>query len=248
MNDARQPTSIERMESRVLELEMKLAGGTAGADADADADVSSRLDALVRSAYAPPSSSSSAASGGSNNNSKRSALHEDFLVIDRLLRELDISPISGPTTAGVGGGGGGGGDDGNGVVDATTPMAYRRMEVLANAESIGRNIEMLARIRDLVGVGTRVAPADGSSSSSSSSGVVNCPIVSSGRYDFPSDPDAIDRLDRLCYRVASLSGRAVAASRRADDILNSYGGIVMALSEKMVLAEEQMNDRKIRGG
>ena len=73
--------------------------------------------------------------------------------------------------------------------------------------------------------------------------VVNCPIVSSGRYDLPSDPDVIDRLNRLCYRIASLSGRVVDATRRADDMLNSYGGIVMALSEKMVLAEEQVNDK-----
>lgn len=73
--------------------------------------------------------------------------------------------------------------------------------------------------------------------------VVNCPIVSSGRYDLPSDPDVIDRLNRLCYRIASLSGRVVDATRRADNMLNSYGRIVMALSEKMVLAEEQVNDK-----
>ncbi len=71
---------------------------------------------------------------------------------------------------------------------------------------------------------------------------MNCPIVSSGRYDLPSDPDVIDRLDGLCFRVANLCGRVAAASRRADDMLNSYAGIVMALSEKMVLAEEQMNE------
>ena len=93
-------------------------------------------------------------------------------------------------------------------------------------------------------IGTRTTTApDGSSSSLSSSGVVNCPIVSSARYDLPSDPDVVDRLDRLCYRVASLSGRVVIATRRADDILNSYGRIVIALSEKMVLAEEQVNDK-----
>jgi hypothetical protein len=43
-----------------------------------------------------------------------------------------------------------------------------------------------------------------------------------------------------------LSGRAVDASRRADNMLNSYGKIVMALSEKMVLAEEQLKEAAAR--
>ena len=105
---------------------------------------------------------------------------------------------------------------------------------------------MVARVRDLVAIGTRAAAvATGGSSPSPSSGVVNCPIVSSGRYDLPSDPDAIERLDRLCYRVANVCRRVSDASRRADDMLDSYGRIVMALSEKMVLAEEQIHDGKI---
>jgi hypothetical protein len=126
------------------------------------------------------------------------------------------------------------------------------MEVLANANSMRRDVETVARIRDLVAIGTRATAVatDGSSSSSSSSssGVVNCPVVSSGRYDLPSDPDVIERLDKLCYRVANMCRRVSDASRRADDMLDSYGGIVMALSEKMVLAEEQIHDGKIGSG
>jgi hypothetical protein len=243
MSGAGQPTTaIEGMESRVLELELKLAGGATppvagvGGLTTTKNDVSSRLDALMRSmSSAPPSSSSSTVAAGGRANAKRAALHEDFRAIDRLMSELDVSPVSSPTAAA-----GGGGDN------SAAPMAYRRMEVLANAESMRRDMEMMARIRDLVAIGTRAAATDGSPSSSS--GVVNCPIVTSGRYDLPSDPDAIERLDALCYRAANLCGRVAAASRRADNMLSSYGGIVMALSEKMVLAEEQINDRKIGSG
>ena len=172
------------------------------ADLERVADVSSRLDGLMRSAL--------------STSSKRGALHDDFLAINKLLLELDISSIAGPTAN---------------ADEDDAPLVYRRYEILANAESMRRDMEILARIRNLVAIGTKAGGAGEAA---------NCPIVTTSRYDISNDPDAIDRLDRLCYRVANLSGRAVDASRRADNMLNSYGKIVMALSEKMVLAEEQV--------
>ena len=182
------------------------------ADLERVTDVSSRLDGLMRSAL-------------STSSSKRGALHDDFRAINKLLLELDISSIAGPTAN---------------ADEDDAPMVYRRYEILANAESMRRDMEILARIRDLVAIGTK-AGAGGITTE-----VANCPIVTTSRYDISNDPDAIDRLDRLCYRVANLSGRAVDASRRADNMLNSYGKIVMALSEKMVLAEEQLKEAAAR--
>ena len=185
-----------------MELELRLA------DLERVADVSSRLDGLMRSAL--------------STSSKRGALHDDFLAINKLLLELDISSIAGPTAN---------------ADEDDAPLVYRRYEILANAESMRRDMEILARIRDLVAIGTKAGGAGEAA---------NCPIVTTSRYDISNDPDAIDRLDRLCYRVANLSGRAVDASRRADNMLNSYGKIVMALSEKMVLAEEQLKEAAAR--
>ena len=182
------------------------------ADLELVADVSSRLDGLMRSAL-------------STSSSKRGALHDDFRAINKLLLELDISSIAGPTAN---------------ADEDDAPMVYRRYEILANAESMRRDMEILARIRDLVAIGTK-AGAGGITTE-----VANCPIVTTSRYDISNDPDAIDRLDRLCYRVANLSERAVDASRRADNMLYSYGKIVMALSEKMVLAEEQLKEAAAR--
>jgi len=191
------------MELRLADLERRLYA----VDTDADvADISSRIDGLMRSAL-------------STSSSKRGALHDDSRAINKLLLELDMSSIAGPTAT---------------ADEDDAPMVYRRLEVLANAESMRRDMEILARIRDLVAIGTKAGAGE----------VANCPIVTSSRYDISNDSETIDRLDRLCYRVANLSGRVLNASRRADDMLNLYGKIVMALSEKLVLAEEQLNDNK----
>jgi hypothetical protein len=159
------PTSMERMESRVAELELQLgSGGGIGAVAGAvvvDADVSSRLDALMRSVRSSLTSVPPGGGGGggrmrTDENAKRAALHEDCVVINRLLRELDVSSIAGPTASvAVAAGGSPIGDDGpigGGVVDPMmTPVAYRRMEVLANAESMRRDLvrSIAVRIRQL---------------------------------------------------------------------------------------------------
>ena len=148
-NNGQLTTSIEGMESRVLELELKLAGGglafppssvvvvaAAGAGSATTktktkttiADVSSRLDALMRSASSAPAAAAAAAGGGRGgegiggtiDNTKRAALHEDFRAIDRLVSELDIiSSFSGPTTTSAAAGGGGDDDDDDDDDDAS---------------------------------------------------------------------------------------------------------------------------------
>jgi hypothetical protein len=154
------------MESRVAALELKLAGGggigttttttTSAVDGIVvDADVSSRLDALVRSVMMSSSSAPTVGVGGigTNENPKRTALHEDYVAINRLLRDLDVSSIAGPTASVVVAAGGSviGDDESTGVVvdPMMTPMAYRRMEILANADSMGRDLvrSIVVRIR-----------------------------------------------------------------------------------------------------
>lgn len=113
-----------------------------------------------------------------------------------------------------------------------------------------RDMDLLAHVRDLTSIGTRTDVASGAkaaiiavnspSSAAAASRVVNCPIISSERYNFPSDPMAVQKLDAICLRVAELIERTAMASQRADVMLKSYGNIMMALSEKMVLAEEQI--------
>ncbi len=226
-----------------------------------DNDISTRLDKLMRSVASSSSSSSSTAAAARGKqshassslsssaspsisnaealHSKRCALHDDYLVIHRLLSELDVSPIAGPTTAAAVG------DESN---VNSSPLLFRRMEILASHKTMKRDMDLLAQIRDLTSIGTKTEGGNGNNCSSlatlttsSSSRVVNCPIISSERYNLPSNPEAIHQLDKLCDRVTTLVERCAMASQRADCMLNSYGMIMMAMSEKIVLVEEQVH-------
>lgn len=257
------------IESRLAELELKLLGAQSVVSAsDNGKDISTRLDKILmrssatssstaevvargKQSSAPPSSSSS-----SNMNAQallsnqRSELHEDYRVIHRILSELDISPTLGPTTTATASAG----DSNNGNSFA---LISRRMEILASCETMKRDMDLLAQIRDLTSIGTKTDSSLSTTSSSAAaavavssttSRVVNCPIVSSERYNLASNPEAIQQLDTLCIRVKTLIERCAMASQRADGMLNSYGKIMMALSEKMVLAEEQMQSLQRVGG
>lgn len=128
-----------------------------------------------------------------------------------------MSPLSGPS----------------GTNNNNTPLLFRRQQVLASCQSIKRDMELLARIRDLTSIGRKASEI-------SESKVVDCPIVSSDRYNITSDPDAVERLDSICFRAASLNKRAAVISHRTDQLLNSYSQIMGALAEKIVLAKEQI--------
>lgn len=232
MNDSSTtPTPLEQMESRLAELELKLLGAPFSSPLSTNVDVSSRLAKLMRVVTdrrppAPVTPPRSGADAAKRADSRRAVLHEEFRTIDRLLSELDASPLAGPSAAAGAGG------------TVAPPLGYRRMEVLASAGAMKRDMDLLGRVRDLTSIGTKDTVAG--TGSVDGSKVVNCPIVTSERYDLPSDPEAAERLERLCFRLARLNQRTAVASRCADEMLNSYGKIMMALSEKMVLAEEQI--------
>lgn len=221
-------TTLEQMESRISELEMKFGRAvppsSAGQLSSPEADVNSRIEKFMRTTAASPCNG-----GAKADSSKRTALREEFRTIDRLLSELALSPLAGNTASGA----------------AAPPIVFRRMQILAASESMKRDMELLARIRDLTLVGmvasSNTVQEGGTADASGISRVVNCPIISSERYNLPSDPEVAERLERLCFRVAKLNKQSALISQRADSYLDSYGKIMMALSEKMVLAEESKN-------
>ncbi|KAK1741730.1 hypothetical protein QTG54_007303 [Skeletonema marinoi] len=209
------PTPLEQLELRLAELELKIGTSVVSSSSQTqNIDVTSRLDNLLRieTSRRPPAPPTAKASDASLH-TKRAALHQEFRTIDRLLSELAMSPLAGPA-ASVGG-------------NANAPLLFRRQEILASSDSMKRDMEVLSRIRELTMIG-------------SESNVVNCPIIASERYNLPSDPEAKERLERLCFRAAEVHKRSTAVSIRADRMLDSYGKVMMALSEKMVLAEEQI--------
>lgn len=219
---------IEQLESRLAELELNLLGVSSGDSTTAannNVDVTTRLDKLLQSATstsAPPINNDNKTTTDSS--SKREALHNEYRTIDKLLSDLSISPISGPTESASS--------------TSNAPMVYRRLEVLSSAESMKKDMELLSKIRDLTSIGRKETGSGNSKISADD--VVNCSILSSDKYNLSSDPEVIDRLDRLCYRVAMLNQRAVSAAQKVDNMVNSYGTVMSALNEKMVLAEEQI--------
>lgn len=127
-----------------------------------------------------------------------------------------MSPLAGPSVTGAN----------------NAPLLFRMQQVLASCESMKRDMELLAKIRDLTSIGRKA-------SESNESKVIDCPIVSSDRYNMTSDPDVIETLDSICFRAASLNKRAAVISHRTDLLLNSYSQIISALAEKIVLVKEQ---------
>lgn len=223
------PSTSERLDLRLARLELEFGTSLAATGTNTShgqvasgTDALSRIDALIRSKTerrppAPPSARVSDAT----TESKRVALHEDFRTVDRLLSELAISPLAGPTASGG---------------SANAPLIFRRMEVLASSESMKRDMELLARIRDLTNIGTKTTEKG----SDSESKVANCPVVSSDKFNLSSDPEALERLEKLCFRIANISKRSATVSQRADEMLSTYSEVMRALSEKIVLAEEQL--------
>ena len=215
-------TSLDQIESRLAALELKVVGPASSSSSSAD--VTSRIDRLMRSTAGTTSSDDTtnklSSDAKAKAESKRLALREEYRTIDRLLSELEISPTVGPTESA---------SSGN-----NAPMVFRRMEVLASADYLKRDMELLARIRDLTAIGTKVSAVG------TPSDVVNCPIITSERYNLPLEPEAAERLEGLCFRVAKLNQRTAILSQRVDKMVNSYGKVMSALSEKMVLAEEQI--------
>ena len=239
MSASTPPTSLENMEARLAQIELKLAGATPSSSVQqSDDDVTSRINKLMRLIEInrlPPTSTTaplpkkSTATDIDKANAKRVALHEEYQTIDRLLSDkLALSPIAGPAAAAAS-------SDKN-----NAPMVFRRMEILASSKSMKRDMDLLAQLRDLTNIGTKTTPGRIDGSGEGESKIVNCPIITSERYNLPSNPEAKERLEQLCFRVARLNQRTAGVSQKVDDMLNSYGTVMMAMSEKMVLAEEQI--------
>ena len=168
------------------------------------------------------------------------ALHQEFQTIDRLLGELSFTPLAGPTAASsISSGGSGSGS----ATIGEAPLLFRKMEILSTAESMKRDMDLLARIRDLTSIGTKSTAGGSAAVTTTTASTVdhaNCPIISSERYNLPSDPEQVDRLERVCHRVANLHQRSAGIALRVDSLLDCYSEVMGALSEKIVLAEEQI--------
>ena len=113
------------------------------------------------------------------------------------------------------------------------PLMYRRQEILASKESFQSDIQHLSAIRDLLLLKSK--------SSSSENKYANAPIISSDSYTLATDPSNIKRLDKVTHKIVEVQSRASQLGSRLDHLLNLYEKVILAASEKIVLADEELH-------
>lgn len=182
----------------------------------------------------------------------------DFAKIDRLMAELDAgSVLSHQGTAGLVSG------PSAAQQPLTAPLLYRRQEVLASAEALKIGMDRLGEIRDLLDSVTtssaaQVAAARSggpaktaggpSAQSKSTADFANSSLITSDRYEYAADADAMRRLQDVSVQAADINARSVSVAIRVDNLISQYHRIMTLLSEKCVLVDEELSVLEMKRG
>lgn len=115
------------------------------------------------------------------------------------------------------------------------PILYRRQQILAEKDTFSADMEQVARILNLL-----LIDQDGSHAARkgvTEQQVVNAPILVETTTTAEEDDE---RLDRLAQQAVDLRERAARVSHKLDSVLRNYASLVGAVSEKLVLFEEDV--------
>ena len=238
----------------------------------AAADLSSRIERIVsdlnstvreRQASATNAAASSvgaATSRSSVASASSVTVLDDFSEIDRLMVELDAgSVLSHQGTAGLVSG------PSAAQQPLTAPLLYRRQEVLASAEALKIGMDRLGEIRGLLdsvttssaSAAAQVAAArsggppktgqgGSSAQSKSTADFANSSLITSDRYEYAADADAMRRLQDVSVQAADINARAVGVATRVDNLISQYHRVMTLLSEKCVLVDEELSVLKMK--
>lgn len=137
------------------------------------------------------------------------------------------------------------------------PILYRRQEILGAAESLQHDMELLKQALQLLQIASTTTSSSSSSShtaattttSASSTPpllreeqVTQAPIL----VNIPSmSQDDWQRLERMQAQLMELQQRCVQAQRRIQRLVEQYHTIILAVSEKLVLADEQLKEKEM---
>ena len=116
------------------------------------------------------------------------------------------------------------------------PILYRRQQILAEKDTFSADMEQVARILNLL-----LIDQDGSHTAAkgvTEQQVVNAPILVETTTTTAEEDD--ERLDRLAQQAVDLQERAARVSHKLDSVLRNYASLVGAVSEKLVLFEEDV--------
>lgn len=141
------------------------------------------------------------------------SLRDTFAESDRLMQELDAGTALTHQTS-----------------DLTTPLYYRRQEILSSADDLKVDFDRLMQVLNLILVSqppSRDRPLRQEE-------VTQAPIVTVP----PISEENVARLDSLNSNVDDLSSRTQAVARRVDALLKLHQSLIITASEKMVVANE----------
>lgn len=121
---------------------------------------------------------------------------------------------------------------------SSTPLYYRRQEVLSSSDDLKADLDHLSQMLHLLLVSQ--APRESGQDLLREEEVTQAPIV-----NIPSTSREDEkRLDLVQANLDDLQGRAKGIASRVDALLQLYSSLISTASEKLVLADEEISSRE----
>lgn len=131
----------------------------------------------------------------------------------------------------------------------STPVIYRKQEVLARSEELQRAMSQLAKIRDLLSISNQkliqalqqkndsnIIIYNGNGSISEH--VANAPILVGPSFHFASDDVNKQKLVDLNSRIIHVSEETNRLTAKCDHLINVYYKLIHAANQKFILHQE----------
>jgi hypothetical protein len=117
------------------------------------------------------------------------------------------------------------------------PILYRKQELLASAEPFKHDMEQVGDILKLLLIG-QPPITDGDLKEEH---VTQAPILTGTPCVSEEDQQ---RMDVLQHQMVDMQTRTAAVADRMDRLLNNYHSLISTVSEKMILADEELQMRE----
>mmetsp|Transcript_7081 Transcript_7081/g.14761 ORF Transcript_7081/g.14761 Transcript_7081/m.14761 type:complete len:253 (-) Transcript_7081:24-782(-) len=120
------------------------------------------------------------------------------------------------------------------------PLLYRRQEVLACADELKQSMQQVAEILNLLMIGQNI----NSNSKISEMHVTKAPILCATAQPALSTREEQEQLDQVEKILTDLAERVDVAALKMDRMLTGYQQFVTTVSEKLVLLDEEIRNKK----
>lgn len=117
------------------------------------------------------------------------------------------------------------------------PILYRKQELLASADTFKHDMEQVGDILKLLLIG-QPPITDGDLKEEH---VTQAPILTATPCVSEEDQQ---RMDALQHQLVDMQTRTATVAGQMDRLLNNYHTLISAVSEKMILADEELRMRK----